>query len=339
MKKEYEVIIVGAGVAGALLAWKLALRGVRVLLLEAGPGDDGKDGLQARLERVHQWSISYPKIPSAPYVNEDTPKGKRLQQKSPIPIVTKIRSNYYDMSDDHSPDVYKSNYERLVGGSTWHWLGNVPRLLPNDFKMKSRYGVAVDWPISYSDLEPYYVEAEHVIGVAGDHALWNGVHGASRSRKFPMQKVWECYGDSVIKRRLAGRSIRGVALEVLQTPQARNSGPFDNRPPCAGNSICVPICPIQAKYDATVHLNKALGVRKNGEPLVDLISRAVVSRLEKGRDGRIAKVHFIRWSADPNEADECDSRQGRIVILAAHGNRKRKDLAEFPTRQQQRPIR
>ncbi len=316
MKEEYDVIVVGAGVAGALLAWKLSLRGARVLILEAGdhgPEDDTGDALLSRLEKVRQWAIAAPKIPSSPYT------GTRADEKAPRPVVIGIRDNYYDQSD--SPQTYKSNYERLVGGSTWHWLGNVPRLLPNDFLMRTRYGVSVDWPISYDTLEPYYVEAELAIGVAGDHALWDGVHGAYRSHPFPMQKVWECYGDSVIQSGLAGKTIRGIPLQVLPTPQARNSEPFDNRPPCAGNSICVPICPIHAKYDATVHVHKAIK-RQTNDPVskveAELQARSVVTRLETGTENRVTKVHYLKWSADENQADQMRTATARIVVLATH---------------------
>ncbi len=44
----------------------------------------------------------------------------------------------------------------------------------------------------------------------------------------------------------------------MTTTQARNSTIYDGRPAYAGNSFCFPICPIQAQYDATVHIKKAL---------------------------------------------------------------------------------
>ena len=43
-----------------------------------------------------------------------------------------------------------------VGGAALHYFANFPRLLPNDFKIKSEHGRALDWPISYQDVAPYY---------------------------------------------------------------------------------------------------------------------------------------------------------------------------------------
>ena len=90
------------------------------------------------------------------------------------------------------PDPFGSTYERIVGGTTWHWLGSCPRLLPSDFQMKTLFGVGVDWPISYADLEPWYVKAEYAIGVAGDDTRRPGLASerrASRCRRCP-PRTW-----------------------------------------------------------------------------------------------------------------------------------------------------
>jgi choline dehydrogenase-like flavoprotein len=111
--------------------------------------------------------------------------------------------------------------------------------------------------LTYDQLEPWYGEAEMEIGVSGDHDEWQNYLGAYRSRPYPMSRIWPSYADTVVKRVVEGVELEGVSIRVMSTPQARNSQPFDGRPPCAGNSTCDPICPIQAKYDATTHIEKA----------------------------------------------------------------------------------
>ena len=66
----------------------------------------------------------------------------------------------------------------------------------------------------------------------------------------------------------------GVPIEVRSTPAARNSRGYDGRPACAGNTNCVPICPIQAKFDATVVLNRAFA-----SGYVDVMYQTVVTSL------------------------------------------------------------
>jgi choline dehydrogenase-like flavoprotein len=293
VESEYDVVIVGAGVAGALAAYKLAAAKLKVLLLEAG--EAGPE----RLELVGNYARADVKSSNSPY------KGGEGDVKAPYPDPVKL-SDYYEQTTD-SKRQFQSTYLRRVGGTTWHWLGNVPRFVPHDFQLRSRYGVGVDWPISYEDLEEWYGEAEHELGVSGDHEEWDGLLGAKRSRPFPMSKIWLSYSDTVAARDIDGLEADGLKLKVLSTPQARNSQPYQNRPPCAGNSICVPLCPIQAKYDATVH------VRLAQQAGAVLRKRSVVVRLEVDDDRHVQRVVYRRWD-DGQEV----MVKGRVVVLAAH---------------------
>ncbi len=55
----------------------------------------------------------------------------------------------------------------VVGGSCTKWEALTIRMIPDEFRRKSRYGYGEDWPISYEDLEPYYGRAETLLGVSG----------------------------------------------------------------------------------------------------------------------------------------------------------------------------
>ena len=59
------------------------------------------------------------------------------------------------------------------------------------------------------------------------------------------------------------RALAGTHIEVRATPQGRNSQDRDDRPACCGNASCIPVCPVQAKYDATVHLDSRDGGRRD----------------------------------------------------------------------------
>ena len=71
----------------------------------------------------------------------------------------------------------KNNSGVGVGGSMTHFAGYVPRLHPSDFEVRSRDGVAVDWPISYWDLKPSFERVERELPVAGEHWPWGDPHG------------------------------------------------------------------------------------------------------------------------------------------------------------------
>lgn len=273
-----DVIIVGAGVAGMLAAYRLAQAGVHVVVLEAGPPIE-------RSEALANYRNAVARTPDAPYPDTDY---------APRPSVLDLEGYYVQ----EGPDFFKSTYVRRVGGTTWHWLGTSMRHLPNDFRLRSLYNVGVDWPVSYEELEPWYLAAEQELGVAGDSEQ---DLGSARSGPYPMKALPLTYLDKQVT--LAANSL---GLQVHVTPQARNSEFFDDRPPCCGNATCVPICPIAAKYDATVHVRKAQALG------VQVIDQAVVHRIEVDSEGLVTGVHFKRPNGDEQSA------RARIYVLAAH---------------------
>jgi choline dehydrogenase-like flavoprotein len=278
---DCDVAIVGSGIAGALIGWRLATEGARVTMLEAGPPVDRSAGPATAFAQLAS------NVPDAPYPQVPW---------APAPA-TLDPDNYLVQT---GPDPFVSNYERRVGGTTWHWLGTMLRLLPNDFHLKSTYGVGADWPLTYEELAPWYETAEQTVGVAGDDAEDNG---APRGAGYPMPPFPLTYGDQ----RFAAAA-ETLGLRVTATPQARVSvrTGFNGRPQCCGNAFCIPMCPIGAKYDATVHVDlaSAAGAR--------VIPNAVVHRLAADGDGRITSVTYRQ----PDGADE--TLTARIVMVAAH---------------------
>jgi glucose dehydrogenase len=306
MKDEYDVIVIGSGVAGALTAWKLSQLGnYRILILEAGQNgiSDGQ-----RLQFHHTMDTQGNRATMhAPYANLES---RQYAPAEETPTPDKQNTYTYYNYTSKTQDLFKASYNRIVGGSTWSWRGNTPRFIPSDFHLKSEFGVGRDWPLDYNELEPWYSQAEQELGVSGNHDEWDGLHGGYRSQPFPMPGIPLGYSDIKVKDKIDGKMVRGKQIHVVTTPQARNSTVFDNRPACEGHSNCIPLCPIQAKYDATVHLRRALQ-----SPNVELCTAAVVTRLEKGKDGRVNNVHYFDWKSDAvNER----SVRGRIVVLAAH---------------------
>lgn len=272
-----DVVIVGAGAVGSMMAWQLALKGVKVLLLEAGP----------RIERataVQHFFASAEKGPNSPYPS---------QPYAPHPM------HAQDHLVQAGPAVFGGSYLRGVGGTTWHWTGFSARFRPNDFRTQTLFGVGVDWPVAYADLVDHYEFIEKQWGTAGDNAFDQG--GPRNGVPFPLPKVPMTYADTVIRDALAP-----LGYTVAPFAHARNSEVFDGRPPCCGSSSCAPICPIGAKYDASVHVAKAeaAGVR--------VVPEALVEHIEVGANQQITGLR-VRGS-DGQRA----MARGRTFILAAH---------------------
>lgn len=298
MQNQFDVVVIGAGVAGAVFSWKLSVLNPKKSILLLDAGDNALDA-ETRRRFVETFALATDRGVLSPY--------RRLESSKHVPSPDSgVDRRHFVQA---GPDAYKSNYVRMVGGSTWAWRGNCPRWVPADFRLRSTYGVADDWPVSYEEMEPWFCDAEDELGVAGDHDEQNSMQGAFRSRPYPMPKIAQAFGDTLIKKRVDGFEVDGAKVTVVATPQARNSTRYQDRSECLGNANCIPICPSGAKYDASVHIRRA---ERNH---VQLMWHSVVTRLEVGGAGNVRAVYFRDWRL-PGGQEQFVS--AKIVVLATH---------------------
>jgi choline dehydrogenase-like flavoprotein len=278
--RSADVVIVGSGIAGALTAARLAKAGVKVLILEAGPRVQRSQALQ-------QFDRALIKTPESPYPN--TPY-------APHPREDRVDEYYVQAG----PDKFASGYLRQVGGTTWHWLGTAIRLVPDDFRLRSRFGIGLDWPISYQNLEPWYCEAERELGVAGDQA---SDPAAPRSQPpYPQPPIPMSFLDQRVAAALAGHEYKVVARH-------RRVIPF----PTMGGHRAAAVPPVSRFARFRPSTTRWRTWRKRSAPAPRYFDRAVVHFVEIGTDQRVAGVRFKR----PDGSEEQAS--GKVFVIAAHG--------------------
>lgn len=307
-KTVYDAIVVGAGVAGAVVAKQLGNAGKTVLMLEAGTAEGlTPDGFQSFLERYYTAVTKNSNCPYPPNPNALSPtdgSNGYFEEQGKLPI--------------------SGSYTRIVGGTTMHWEGKTLRMLPEDFQLRTKFGVGLDWPLRYEDLIPYYQQAELEIGVAGDvdEQRELGVPFPD-SYRFPMKKIPPSFLDEVVRKRIDGTKLEldGADFELRLTtfPQGRNgqanpgfSGPTGVA--CQGNASCVPICPYQAKYDARRTLNQI-----SSPTHVQLLPQAVASDVQIDHEnGRVIGIVYKRYR-DKNLPDHIvGTARGKLYVLAAN---------------------
>lgn len=285
---QADVIVVGSGVVGSLIADQLAGQGHAVLVLEAG----------LRIERsqaVENWR-------NMPFDNRLGSDFQGLYPQSPLaPAPLYFPANDYVKLTGPSAGSFKQGYLRTVGGTTWHWAASCWRHLPVDLKMYSTYGIGRDWPISYAELEPYYCRAEEALGVAGPNDP-DMQSPRERSKPYPMEMVPWAHGDI----RFAAR-VNPHGYHSIPIPQARSTRPWQGRPVCCGNNNCQPICPIGAMYNGIHHVQRA------EEKGAQVLAEAVVYKLDTDEQNRITAVHWY------DSAKKSHKATAKSFVLACNG--------------------
>lgn len=277
VKPRYDAVVIGSGAGGSAAAWRLCERGLRVLLLEAGPRFEPSKDYRLHLPDWERQGLparpgSQARISFADFGRLD-PSERELRSWNAVsgPLVR-----------GEARETMGPGYWHVlgVGGSTLGFVGEAHRLHPEAMKMHTRFATGCDWPLSYADLEPYYDLCERLVGVAGPAA-----QGARwRSSPFPLP----AHPLSPSARRLvaAGRSL-GMAWEA--NSRAALPAVHDGRPACNYCGNCSRGCPIGDKGSADVtFIRKA---ERSGRLTTRANSRVV--RMHTARDGRIASVEYI----------------------------------------------
>ncbi|NPD17050.1 GMC family oxidoreductase [Xinfangfangia sp. D13-10-4-6] len=269
---DADVIVIGSGVMGGIIAARVAKAGKKVIILESGPRVKRRDIVETYRNAPVKLSLANAKLQGV---------------GSPYPSLPHSPSTYGDYLQQMGPVKFNTSYLRVVGGTTWHFGSALWRMIPNDFALKSKYGRGRDWPISYDELEPWYLQAEMDIGVTGtdgqDESGKGGAPYPPRSAPYPMPGL----KPSHFMKKLMDRLTPGGFNPVLEA-SARATVPWKKRPICAGNNACNPVCPIAAKYDGSMSIDEAEGY---GAQVLD---NAVVHKIDVGDDRQISAIWYKR---------------------------------------------
>ncbi|BBX21595.1 glucose dehydrogenase [Mycolicibacter terrae] len=139
---EVDLVVVGAGAGGSVLAQRLARAGWRIVIIEAGPF----------------WH------PDEDWVSDEAGSHPLYWTQKRI------------IGGDDPIELGKNNSGRGVGGSMVHYAGYCPRFHPSDLRTRSLDGVGADWPIDYEDIRRHYEVLEAELPVAGQNWPWGFPH-------------------------------------------------------------------------------------------------------------------------------------------------------------------
>jgi choline dehydrogenase-like flavoprotein len=289
--EHFDFCIIGSGAGGGTAAHVLTAAGKSVLVLEAGPNPFP--------------GLDHHRLPFPLHSNDELKYAVRNWiQQDPF-LEPRVFRTSADVAGDLNDDV--NVLPKAVGGAFQHADCKTPRFNEVDFQLKTKMEALLaadstltvpgfgadagsanfaDWPFTYQDLEPFYVEAEQLYGVQGTD---DNPFASPRSRPYPMPPGVPMYFALRLAEAARQVAFAGGTLTPHTYPAAIASRPYDGRPPCVDCGLCSGFgCPNNSKGSpAVTALRRAL---LSGR--CQLRFNAVAARLVTG-GGHVTAVEYI----------------------------------------------
>ena len=293
--EKTDVVIIGVGAAGGILAAELGKAGMKVIGLERGPRLTTQDFNPHDELRYFQRQDLRPNVKTQPI----TWRPNANARGNPVPV---------------------QNYGNQAGGGTVHYGTVSWRFHEDDFRARSqtieRYGASaipqdsslVDWPLSYADLEPYYDQAEYDLGVSGKAGNVQGrkidggnVFEAPRRREYPLPALHVDQSGVIFD-----ATARKLGYHPFPTPRAIISEPYKGRPACTYCGFCQAFgCHVGAK--SSILVTKLPEADATGN--FKLLTGAMCYRVNSDNSGRVTGVSY--WAPDGSD----NTIEAELVIL------------------------
>jgi choline dehydrogenase-like flavoprotein len=282
---EVDFVVIGSGAAGGIMAKQLSTAGFKVIVLEQGGwGKYGKE---------HEYTKDE-------WLNDMDPDAQLMNNPATQP-------NTFRRTDTEKATVGTHSYGCVVGGGTVTYGGSSWRHLPWEFNETSRVGTIAgtglaDWPLSYAELEPYYVQAEWEMGISGERI--DSPHVAPMSRDYPVPPVPLKASGALFKIGAAK-----LGWNVVRGPIAIITKPYQGRQACVNCGMCSGFgCHVKARSSSAVAMLPLAEKTGNCEIRV----RSYVREIATDASGKVTGVTYF----DANRREVF--QRAKAVVLSAN---------------------
>jgi gluconate 2-dehydrogenase alpha chain len=294
--EKTDVVIVGVGAVGGILAAELGKAGMKVVGLERGPRLQTKDF-------------------------EGLDELRYFQRQDLRPNMKRDPVTWRPNTNARASTMPSLNNGNQAGGGTVHYGSLSWRMHEDDFRVRSktleRYGKdaipadssMTDWPVSYAELEPFYDQAEYELGVSGKAGNLKGakidggnVFEGPRNREYPLPALQ--MDQSAV---LFEAGAKKLGLHPFSSPRAILSQPYQNRPGCSYCGFCQAFgCFLGAK--SSILVTKLPEADATGN--FKLITNAMAYRVNSDNSGKVTGVSYY----GPDRSD--NTIEADLVIVA-----------------------
>ncbi len=285
---EVDFVVIGSGAAGGIMAKQLSTAGFSVVVLEQGGwGKFGRD-----------WEYTKDEL-----VNGNPAPADRLMSDP------SRQRNTFRRTDKEKAGPGTHAYGCVVGGGTVTYGGSSWRHLPWEFNEKSHVGAIAgtgleDWPITYDELEPYYVQAEWEMGISGLRV--DSPFVAPMSKDYPVPPVPLKSSGALFE-----VAAKKLGLTVVPGPLAIITQPYMGRTGCVNCGMCSGFgCHVGARSSSAVTMLPRAVATGNCE----IRPWSYVREISVDKKGRVTGA--IYFDADKRE----HFQKAKAVVLSANGS-------------------
>jgi choline dehydrogenase-like flavoprotein len=298
-KNSYDAIVVGTGISGGWAAKELTEKGLKTLVLDRG-----------RMVRHGEYPTATKDPWELPNANRPTLEDLERQSKQArTGYVVTPASRHWFVDDIDNPYAEKYRFDWIrgyhVGGRSVMWGRHSYRWSDMDFDSNAKDGIAVDWPIRYADIAPWYDHVETFIGVSGQP---EGLAQLPDGKFLPPMELncVEREFQGKLKDRF-GRALTIGRVANLTGPLTHNQSP--QRSACRYRNLCMRGCPFGAYFSSNASTLPA--AEKTGN--MTLVPNAIVHELIYDENkGRAVGVRVL----DAQTGVQTEYR-ARVIFLCA----------------------
>jgi choline dehydrogenase-like flavoprotein len=230
----YDAIVIGSGISGGWAAMELCKKGLKTLLLERGR--DVAHVLDYPTANLNPWDFEY---------GFNNSESDRKEDPIHSNIYTPADKHFYVRDSDHpyiqeQPFNWFRGYQ--VGGRSLTWGRQCYRLSDLDFEANAKEGVAVDWPIRYKDLAPWYSYVESYVGISGRKENLPYLPDGEFLSPMELNCIEKHLGDTI------RRSEESRSLTIARVANLTRG--WDNRGPCQNRNLCSRGCPFGGYFSS-----------------------------------------------------------------------------------------
>ena len=238
---QFDVIVIGAGMSGSWAAKEFCEKGFKTLLLERGKNvRHVKDYPTANL---YPWDLKHRGRLSFEIVKENPVASKCYAFRED--------TQHFFVKDKENPYVQQKPFDWIrgyqVGGKSLMWARQTQRWSKYDFEGPGRDGFAVDWPIRYDDLAPYYSLVEQFVGISGNR---DGLDTLPDGEFLPSYDLncLETHFKGEVQKHYPDRHVIKARCAHLSQPTALHLE--QGRGQCLSRLLCERGCPFGAYFSA-----------------------------------------------------------------------------------------